>query len=49
MIEMLGFNQTIEDVTRDADTISYEILAQLGRRFARRYLPERSEQQRVLS
>jgi alanine racemase len=35
VVEMLGPNQTIDGVARDADTISYEILTRLGRRYAR--------------
>lgn len=35
LVELLGPHQTIDDVAADADTIAYEILTQLGRRFAR--------------
>jgi alanine racemase len=38
-VELLGLHQSIDDVARDAGTISYEILTQLGRRYARLYLP----------
>lgn len=38
-VELLGPHQTIDDVANDAGTISYEILTQLGRRYARRYQP----------
>ena len=38
-VELLGPCQTIDEVARDADTISYEILTRLGGRFARTYLP----------
>jgi len=37
-VEMLGPHQTLEDVARDAGTISYEILTSLGSRYTRRYL-----------
>jgi alanine racemase len=37
-VELLGSHQTIDDVARDAETISYEILTQLGTRYARRYI-----------
>ena len=36
-VEMLGPHQTLEDVARDAGTISYEILTSLGSRYTRRY------------
>ncbi len=36
-VEVLGPHQTLEDVARDAGTISYEILTGLGHRYARRY------------
>ncbi len=38
-VELLGPHQCIDDVARDAGTISYEILTQLGHRYARTYLP----------
>lgn len=38
-VELIGPHQTIDDVAADAGTISYEILTQLGRRYAREYLP----------
>ena len=37
LVEVLGAHQTLEDVARDAGTISYEIVTSLGRRYARRY------------
>ena len=37
LVEVLGPNQTLEDVARDAGTISYEILTGLGSRYDRRY------------
>ena len=37
-VEVLGPNQTLEDIARDAGTISYEILTSLGHRYRRRYL-----------
>lgn len=38
-VELLGPHQTIDDVAADAGTISYEILTQLGQRYAREYIP----------
>ncbi len=38
-VELLGPNQRIDDVARDAGTIAYEILTSLGRRYRRRVLP----------
>lgn len=40
-VELLGSHQGIDDVAADAGTISYEILTQLGRRYAREYQPAR--------
>ena len=37
LVEILGPHQTLEDVARDAGTISYEILTRLGHRYHRRY------------
>jgi alanine racemase len=37
LVEVLGPHQTLEDVAEAAGTISYEILASLGRRYERRY------------
>jgi alanine racemase len=36
-VELIGPNQGIDQVAADAGTISYEILTQLGRRYAREY------------
>jgi len=36
-VEMLGPHQSLEDIARDAGTISYEILTGLGHRYDRRY------------
>lgn len=36
-VELIGPNQSIDDVAADAGTISYEILTQLGDRYAREY------------
>ena len=36
-IEMIGENQTVDDLADEAGTIGYEILTSLGRRYARRY------------
>lgn len=38
LVEMLGPNQTIDDVAAAAGTISYEILTRLGARYRRRYI-----------
>jgi len=37
LVEVLGPNQSLEDVARDAGTISYEILTRLGHRYHRQY------------
>lgn len=37
--EILGPNQSADDLGKAAGTIGYEILTSLGRRYARRYLP----------
>lgn len=37
LVELLGHNQSLDDVAADAGTIAYEILTQLGRRYARTY------------
>ncbi|MEI2302272.1 alanine racemase [Ensifer sp. MJa1] len=37
LVEVLGPNQTLEDIARDAGTIAYEILTGLGDRYERRY------------
>lgn len=36
-VEVIGPHQSLEDVARDAGTISYEILTGLGRRYTRQY------------
>ena len=38
-VELIGPHQSLEDVAGQADTIAYEILTNLSRRFVRRYLP----------
>lgn len=38
LVELLGAHQSLCDVASDADTIAYEILTQIGPRYARRYL-----------
>lgn len=38
-IELIGREQTLEAVAAQADTVAYEILTSLGRRFARAYRP----------
>lgn len=37
LVEIIGPHQTLEDLARDAGTISYEILTSLGRRYQREY------------
>ncbi len=37
LVELLGPNQTIDDVADDAGTIAYELLTQLGARYHREY------------
>jgi len=37
LVEVIGPHQTVEDIARDAGTISYEILTRLGQRYQRRY------------
>lgn len=37
-IEMLGADQTVDDLADEAGTIGYEILTSLGQRYARRYI-----------
>jgi len=36
-VEIIGPNQSLEDLARDAGTISYEILTSIGHRYQRRY------------
>lgn len=38
LVEILGPNQTLEDLARDAGTISYEILTSLGNRYHRQFV-----------
>lgn len=38
IVELLGPHQAIDDVARDAGTISYEILTQLGARYSRQWV-----------
>lgn len=37
LVELIGPHQTIDDMARDAGTISYEILTRLGHRYERQY------------
>jgi alanine racemase len=37
LVELIGECQTLEDLARDAGTVSYEILTSLGRRYQRIY------------
>lgn len=37
LVEVIGPHQTLEDLARDAGTISYEILTSIGRRYERLY------------
>jgi alanine racemase len=41
-VDLIGPNQSVDDVAASAGTIGYEILTRLGRRFQRRYLPAMS-------
>ncbi|AQS40876.1 MAG: Alanine racemase [Candidatus Tokpelaia hoelldobleri] len=41
LVELIGPQQSVEDVARDAGTIPYEILTSLGPRYARHYLRPR--------
>jgi alanine racemase len=38
MIDLIGPNNTVDQMARDAGTIGYEVLTALGRRYCRRYL-----------
>jgi alanine racemase len=38
LVELIGQHQTLEDIARDAGTISYEILTGLGQRYHRQYI-----------
>ena len=38
MLEVIGPNQTADDLARDAETIGYEILTSLSRRYERKYI-----------
>ena len=38
LVEILGPNQSIDDLAESAGTISYEILTSLGSRYQRRYI-----------
>ena len=40
LVEMIGPNQTLDDVASQCGTITYEILTGLGRRFERRYVSD---------
>lgn len=40
-VEILGPNQSIDDLARAAGTIGHEILTSLGRRYGRDYVPDR--------
>jgi alanine racemase len=37
-VQMIGPEQTLEDIADDAGTIAYEILTGLGRRYRRTYI-----------
>jgi alanine racemase len=37
-VELLGANQTVDDVAHEAGTIGYEVLTRLGGRFHRQYI-----------
>lgn len=38
LVELIGSHQTLEDIARDAGTISYEMLTGLGQRYHRQYI-----------
>jgi alanine racemase len=38
MLELIGDHHTVDDLAREADTIGYEILTNLGKRYQRRYI-----------
>ncbi|PCJ99442.1 MAG: alanine racemase [Zetaproteobacteria bacterium] len=38
MVEVIGGNQTIDDLAKDAGTVAYEIITSLGRRYRRSYI-----------
>lgn len=38
-VELIGPHQSVDDLARDAGTIAYEILTQLGPRYYRHYIP----------
>ncbi|MBN7806816.1 alanine racemase [Agrobacterium rosae] len=38
LVELIGPDQSLEDIAEDADTIAYEILTGLGRRYRRTYI-----------
>lgn len=42
-VDLIGPRQSLEDVARDAQTISYEILTRLGRRYQRVLLGDRAQ------
>lgn len=44
-VELIGPNQTLDDLARDAGTISYEILTSLGRRYHRIYRDDPQQDQ----
>ena len=37
-LEVIGVNQTADDLAKDAGTIGYEILTSLSRRYERKYI-----------
>ncbi len=39
MIDILSMSHTVDDLAKEAGTIGYEVLTNLGQRYARRYLP----------
>jgi len=46
-VELIGPSQSLDQVARDAGTIAYEILTQLGARHARIYLEKGAAQVRA--
>jgi len=42
LVELIGPNQSIDRLAHDGDTIAYEVLTSLGRRFERHYLEKKT-------
>ena len=46
-VDLLDATQTVDDLAATADTIGYEVLTSLGRRYHRRYLGEATHNEMV--